>query len=92
MKARTKFKFGEVFFAYENEYGDKFRNYNELLADYYKNGNVASGGCIGYVTGYLKSNYAGCTERIDEMPIKYRPDVSKVKEFMRSCIDFILNC
>lgn len=90
MKARTKLTFGDVFFAYEDEYGERFRNYADLLKDYRENGG-AEGMCIGYLTGYLKSNYCGSTERIDEMPIKERPSVSDVKKFMQRCIDFILS-
>lgn len=89
MKARTKITNCEVYFAYEDEYGEKFRNYADLLEAYRANG--AEGRCIGYLTGYLKSHYWGCAERIDDKPIKERPSVSDVKEFMRKCIDIVLS-
>ena len=90
MKARTKICDCEVYFAYEDEYGEKFRNYADLLEDYRANVG-AYGRCIGYLTGYLKSHYWGSTERIDEIPIKERPSVSDVKEFMQKCIDIVLS-
>ena len=89
MKARTKIPDCEVYFAYEDEYGEKFRNYADLLEDYRENGGK-TGRCIGYLTGYLKSHYWGSTERIDEIPIKERPSFSDVKEFMQKCIDLVL--
>ena len=90
MKSKTRISDCEVYFAYEDEYGEKFRNYADLLKDYRENGG-AEGMCIGYLTGYLKSHYWGSTERIDEMPIKERPSVSDVKEFMQKCIDIVLS-
>lgn len=90
MKSRTKICDCEVYFAYEDEYGEKFRNYNDLLEAY--RANRADRRCIGYLTGYLKSHYYGSTERIDEISIKERPSVSDVKKFMQSCIDCIFSC
>lgn len=76
MKARTKTERGEIFFCYEDYYGNRFGTWHDLC----QHGQGTS-----YLVGYFRSYYAGCEERIDEMFLPGRPRVVDVRKFIEGC-------
>lgn len=76
MKARTKTERGEIFFCYEDYYGNRFSTWHDLC----RHGQGTS-----YLVGYFRSYYAGCEERIDEMFLPGRPRVEDVRKFIEGC-------
>ena len=80
MKARTKTANGEIFFVYEDYYGNRFRSWHDIA----QNGE----GCS-YLIGYFHSNYWNGSEAIDELVLTGRPSIGIVKQFMKDCKTFI---
>lgn len=80
MKARTKTERGEIFFCYEDYFGNRFGTWHDIA----QNGEGTS-----YLVGYFRSYYCGCCERIDEMFLPGKPRVCDIKKFITDCITFI---
>lgn len=82
MKSTTKTPNGHIFFCYEDYYGHRFRNWDDIAH--------GGKGCS-YLVGYFYSNYANCTEPIMEKVLTGRPSIDFVKRFINDCKSFIFN-
>jgi len=80
MKARTKTERGEIFFCFEDYYGNRFGTWRDIA----RNGQ----GCA-YLVGYFRSYYAGCEERIDEMVLTGKPSMEIIMRFIDGCKNVI---
>lgn len=80
MKARTKMANGEIFFAYEDYYGNRFGTWHDI---------AQKGEGSSYLVGYFQSYYAGCIEPIDEMFLTGRPSIGIIKKFINDCKKFM---
>lgn len=91
MKCKTQFRNQEnryeIYFAYEDYFsGTKFRSYDEMQ----EQGEVLNiENTNGMLVCYLHSHYWGTTERVVMINLNGRPTISFVKDFMKSCYEFL---
>ena len=80
MKARTKMANGEIFFAYEDYYGNRFGTWHDI---------AQNGEGVSYLVGYFHSYYYNRSEPIDEIVLTGRPSIGIIRKFINDCITFI---
>lgn len=77
MKARTRIGNCEVYFTYEDYYGNQYGSWRELASR-------ADGPM--YLIGYAYSPYYNYREPIDEMSVEKKPSIGAIKGFIKNCI------